>query len=1713
MNYYQKCMVKGIWALGLLALMYTPVQAQLSGKYTIDPTQTASSTNYRTWSSAISDMRSGTRSDGGTAQGSGISGPVEFTVYDTVYKEQLYIQAITGASYTNTITFTSKGGDSTKCVLEVASGTLAGSDYVVGMSGVQYMTFHKIGMERTGNNRYATVVELSGGCDKVTLSHCWLKGRKSPSTSGIGFQSGIGSCVHITGNSDSTQIINNTMLYGYNGVYGTVSCTANRIIGNQIDTSGSSGVYITNQTDLQVTGNTFNMGDFGPSTGHYTSYGCRIESSPGMLVNKNKIYMTATNGQVVRAIILANTTSTKANPTQVNNNWIMNAGGTGSCTGLAVYNCRWVDFYYNNILVTNSLKDGSSYYHYDNFTNSNINLVNNNLINTGGGYVYNVPGTNTGDLAKVDYNNCYATGSKFGKWGGTDYNTFASWKTNANNDTNSVSVSPGFNSIRDHHVSNISLNGKATPYSLVTDDIDGDTRSTTSPDIGADEFFPVNLDAGIAKVDSPAAFCAGSQDVKVTFQNYGVDTLKSLSINWSVNGISQTGSSWTGVVAPGQSSASIKLGSYTFSANTQYTFKVWTSSPNGKSDGKTVNDTLSISRKAGLSGTYSLGLSTGNDYRSFNDAITDMTARGVCGPVTFNVADGIYQEQLTLVQLDGMGATAPITFQSVSKDSSKVEITLPSTTATGTNNAAVQLNGADYVTFKGITFRRTGNNNFAQVVHILNQSNNNTFENCQLIGTVATGVNADGVNIWSTIGQDNNNVFRNNRVVYGSYSMQYYGPTNNHESGTIIEGNTFDSAYNSALLIGYNDGVIVRNNEFNNVISPATGNFDVQLLDCDSNVRVSKNIFYDRNSEYGLFYEDCDASRGNPAFTDNNFIDKKEGIGIYINGAEHHQVVFNSIRVRGATNTNAAVSTGTNRSRNISLLNNNVAMNAGFAFSIEDKDHISESNHNNLYVQGSRFMYWNGNNYNTFGNYKKNSGQDSASLNVNPAFTARFDLHTSNSSLNAAGIAVAGITTDYDGDLRSSTPDIGADEFDPGLNDAGILAITSPSLNSCAGVVDVKAVIKNFGTDDLTSVSLGWAVNGTAQTTYNWSGTLKSQETDTVTLGSFTFAGNTTPAVLVYSSSPNTQSDSYSGNDSTSAARTINPLPPNRGGADKDMCQGDSVSIGLVNQTAYTYSWTEAGATTEFSTDSRVFVKPSTSTTYYLEITRTTTGCVAIDTVDVKVNVLPAKTAGGNQVICEGAGAILGSTALNNHLYEWTSMPAGFTSNSASPLVVPGVSTTYYLKQTIDSTGCYTLDTAVITVNETPSSLVNGNGILCKDETNTYGTPLNNGNTYTWTVDGGSIFSGAGTNSVDITWSRVGTGSVRLIETNADNCSDTSIVPVEVVANPAANFSVLGNCVFRDIAFEDLSDSTDTRVWNFGDGATSTRKKPTHQYSTSGSYYIKLVATNEGLCKDSFVRQIKVSDAPVILFDTDDPLCEKQDITFDATVANATSTYWYFGDGNSSPTNQNSIVHQYDAAGSYGVKVVGDNEGCKDSTSKSFDIKEAPDASFSISVDGRDVTVSATNKDEDSYDWDFGDGTVAEGTEAKHSYSITEGWVFVDLTVTNSEGCSFTKTDSIFVDLIGIEELPKGLRSVSVYPNPFNEQVRIELDLEKSSDVFISLLDITGAETGFQYEAQQASGKVQVDVQASKLGLRPGMYLARIVLDDSTVIYQNLEMY
>ena len=120
-------------------------------------------------------------------------------------------------------------------------------------------------------------------------------------------------------------------------------------------------------------------------------------------------------------------------------------------------------------------------------------------------------------------------------------------------------------------------------------------------------------------------------------------------------------------------------------------------------------------------------------------------------------------------------------------------------------------------------------------------------------------------------------------------------------------------------------------------------------------------------------------------------------------------------------------------------------------------------------------------------------------------------------------------------------------------NDAGVAAITSPGQFCGPGTQTVAATIQNYGTNQISVVTVNWSVAGTTQTPFTYTSTLDTfggpNNTASVTLGTYSFP-STSVALKVWTSSPNSVTDTVRANDTAFATKgpsmsgvfTINPL-------------------------------------------------------------------------------------------------------------------------------------------------------------------------------------------------------------------------------------------------------------------------------------------------------------------------------------------------------------------------------------------------------------------------------------------------------------------------------------------------------------------------------------------------------------------------------------------
>ena len=503
------------------------VNATLSGSYTIDPGSAASGSNYKDIGSAISDMVSGTRSDGGTANGSGVSAAVTFSIANGTYTGPFSLSSISGVSSSNTIIFQSASGDSSKVILTTASGSSSTNNYTLQMNGADWVTFKKITIQRTGASSYGTVIDIRNSSNNNTFLNNMFAGIKNSTTTTTDQ-----TVIYSGQDNDTNILLQNCLIRG--GSYAVYMQGASsgshesgiQFLNNTVDSFYQHGIYLYESNNATINANTIT----GRSNASTSAAGIFVNDCDGRLkVFKN--YVVMNNGG--DGIWAGSCDGSSTVPGIIANNFF-SIGGSSTAYGIYATNySTYQNFYYNSVNITNTNSSCfAAYFYYQYYSN----FENNIFANKGGGYAYYVYPVYY--ISSSDYNDVYSTGGYLYDWDNSSYGSVANLHSSyTSQEGSSISKDPFFKSATDLHVADVLLNGAATPLSSVKDDIDGTTRNVSTPDIGADEFTPTSNDAGILGLDSiTQKFCPGSQKIYAVLTNNGANTLTKVTINWKVNG-------------------------------------------------------------------------------------------------------------------------------------------------------------------------------------------------------------------------------------------------------------------------------------------------------------------------------------------------------------------------------------------------------------------------------------------------------------------------------------------------------------------------------------------------------------------------------------------------------------------------------------------------------------------------------------------------------------------------------------------------------------------------------------------------------------------------------------------------------------------------------------------------------------------------------------------------------------------------------------------------------------------------------------------------------------------------------------------------------------------------------------------------------------------------------------------------------------------------
>lgn len=1056
-------------------------------------------------------------------QSVGICDTVIMQIRPGTYTEQVTIPYIPGV-FGKEILFTSESGDSSSVQLQFDADTSSGN-YVLGFNNAFNIIWEKMTLNALGDIS-GRVIQLTTYSINNTIRHCAINGRNTTSTSTDY------ACIFSRSYNHNTHIENNTTTNGsYGFFHDIVPETPIGIMENNPFTRGGGGGGNTNVNDIRLTGNAFLQ---------FSRRGIQTYNTNGIEIDHNRIETTRANVWGIQlysdldtltlsnnllylpagniGIHLTNVNPTDGSRARIFNNMVNvpNTSGANN-VGVGLYNCSETNIYHNTIRLNQSSVNSFAFYH----SGGGLDSIYNNIFsNTGSGPTIYIIANNTN---RYNYNNFHFTGSLLGTFGSTQYNAedLEQWRSLTGTDQQSIATDPLFLASSDLHVRASLLNAAGYGSLSSMADIDGTSRNATYPDIGADEFDPVSVDASILELLSPTLTCDAEQYIEVVLANLGTDTLDTATIQWSLNGIPQSDFAYSGSLAPEGDTAHLVIGIHNFSSFQSDSLRIWVSMPNNTNDLQPENDTLGSRFRLPLSGVYTIGGSS-PDFTTISLAVAAINQFHTCGPVIFRIRDGVYTEQIILDSIPTTSVANTITFESESLDSNAV--TIQYTPQNNTRPYVILLSGTDHVTFRHLGIKALPSS-YSDVLELRYGADNTTVSHCILEGyhfssssILIKCLNYGGISDSLTVTQ---NYFLN-----GQQAIYLYNG-GNKQNEILIDGNRFVNQRYTSLDLGFIRRLYVRDNIFTSNTTYSSFKA-IDLSSSEIYTEVSGNNIVLDNTGDGMFLDGMNYGT-NPGITYiyNNMVKSAgSGSGIRIWNSENTLVNYNNCNLTG---NGAAFELVGGDSANVR--NNIFVSNSGRAFSSFSFTPTVTSDYNDLLSTTGDLGYWHDTLYSTFAEWQLGTGFDSNSISIDPQFVSPTDLHILADTLDGAGIPIAGLTIDFDGNPRNAiSPDIGADEIGANDDDAGVFAIL-PEMPFARGDQEVKAVIRNYGGNTITSLGVQWELNNIPQPAFNYTGTLTSLQQDTVILGTVEFLLATPYILKAWTSEPNGNPDYYTSND------------------------------------------------------------------------------------------------------------------------------------------------------------------------------------------------------------------------------------------------------------------------------------------------------------------------------------------------------------------------------------------------------------------------------------------------------------------------------------------------------------------------------------------------------------------------------------------------------
>ncbi len=490
------------------------------------------------------------------------------------------------------------------------------------------------------------------------------------------------------------------------------------------------------------------------------------------------------------------------------------------------------------------------------------------------------------------------------------------------------------------------------------------------------------------------------------------------------------------------------------------------------------------------------------------------------------------------------------------------------------------------------------------------------------------------------------------------------------------------------------------------------------------------------------------------------------------------------------------------------------------------------------------------------------------------------------------------------------------------------------------------------------------------------------------------------------------------------------------------ICLGESVALNPKADSIgnLPYLWMPANLVPD-STAANPVVSPSNTTTYTVQITSPGNFCTFVKDVTVIVEPLPQLDF-DTYVQCDAVTVEFTNNSQNTTAFIWD-FGDGTTSTETNPVHTYPATGSYTVNLMTDTT-LLCRDTLMQTLN-LPERILqaqfNYQVSSCEEDHVTLSftdASLNNtGNIVQWdwaftTSAGTQMASGQ---NVDITLTQNETLQVQLLITTDLGCQDSTSQNIDVTLIQEDIPPYHHICPGESVELNPNPVQGYAYLWSPSDGiqGQETSPNPIATPAQTTTYTVNIFKPGDTPCTIQRTVTVEVETTlPQLDFSTH-IACDGLTVEFTNLSTNASGYIWDFGDPNTNTdvsTDENPS-YTYPAIGTYTVTLMTDASNfCGDTISMDINIPQIElQAGFTYEISDcetdfqtlafYDATFNTTLGSVVAWNWQF--GNFATSTEQNPTITINQSQTFdVTLTVTTSEGCENSYTETVEVELITV---------------------------------------------------------------------------------------------